>query len=167
MAISYVERAHGGCVLHLLEALNRSFPSVRISFHEGLDRSSYSINIYDLNKGAEFSIGVYIKHSRMRRSPWRFSFDRLHQQEIDRLKELHREVFLIFVCDEDGYACIDYQDLRRILDEKFDDMEWVSLTRKPNSYYRIAGTDGAHESPLPKNAFPGKILSFIKEMIDV
>jgi hypothetical protein len=166
MPISHTERAHGGCILHLFEAVHRGFPSVRFALEEGEDRSSYSVIFFDRETRKEFSIGLYLKYSRLRRSPWRFSFERPHQEEIDRLKAKHSEVFLIFVCDEDGYACIDYQDLKRILDDHFDDVEWVALTRKPNSFYRISGTDGAHDSPLPKNAFPGKILSFIKEALD-
>ncbi|MDD3807317.1 MAG: hypothetical protein PHE86_04680, partial [Candidatus Marinimicrobia bacterium] len=91
---------------------------VKIKAHPTKSNSSYVIND---------NIGIYVKYSSKRLSPWRFSFKREHQDEILEMKNNFGEVFTIFVCNDDGIVCLDFNELKQILDYAHKENEWVCL----------------------------------------
>jgi hypothetical protein len=77
--------------------------------------------------------------------------------EMDLLKNDCDEMFLILVAGNDGIASINYATLKEILDENFDEDEWISLSRKSNQSYRVAGSNGRLKTTLAKNTFPNAL----------
>jgi hypothetical protein len=108
-------------------------------------------------------IGLYIKHSTKRMSPWSFSFLKAHQDEILEMAQNLKEVFLILVCGEDGMVTLPFKDLKQILDDEHNDIEWISASRKPRKEYTIKGSDGSLGRKVGKSDFPQKIVDAIKK----
>ena len=115
--------------------------------------SSNASYIYNEN------IGIYIKHSTKRLSPWHFSLQKIHQDEIVQMKNQLREVFLVLVCGKDGIVILNYNELKQILNEVHDEVEWICVSRNPNKEYTVKGSDGALGRKVSKNDFPKKIFS--------
>ena len=44
-----------------------------------------------------------------------------HEEELQHLKQLHKKVFIIFVCYEDGFTCLSWQELKKLLDDNLED----------------------------------------------
>jgi hypothetical protein len=103
-------------------------------------------------------IGLYIKHSTKRMSPWRFSLQKIHQDEILEMKNKLREVFIILVCGEDGLVTLSFDELKKILNDVHGDVEWISATRNPRKEYTVKGSDGSLGRKVGKSDFPKKIL---------
>jgi len=103
------------------------------------------------------NIGIYIKYSSKRMTPWRFTFKKEHQKEIDLMKKNFKEVFLVLVCNDDGVVCLSYQELKKILDSQLDDIEWISATRQKRKMYAIKGSNGKLGFKIGPNDFPDKI----------
>lgn len=92
-------------------------------------------------------------------TPWRFSFKKEHQQEIEQMKNELREVFLLLVCNDDGIVCLDYSELKQILDDQHDDIEWISATRHKREMYAVKGSDGKLGFKIGPNDFPEKLFN--------
>jgi len=120
-----------------------------------------SIIIYPSKSNSSYilndDIGIYVKYSTKRMSPWNFTFKREHQDEIFEMKQVLREVFLILVCRDDGIACLRFDELKQILDEVHEDVEWVSVRRRPREKYRVSGHDGKLKFKIADSHFPIRI----------
>lgn len=108
------------------------------------------------------SIGLYIKYSTKRMSPWRFTFLKSHQNEISELKSKYSEIFVILVCETDGIATLSHEDLKQILDSEYKESEWISATRKKREMYRIKGSDGELEFKIGDSDFEKKIMDALR-----
>ncbi len=104
-------------------------------------------------------IGIYIKYSGGRMTPWRFSFKREHQLEIEQMKKGLKEVFLLLVCNDDGVVCLNYSELKQILDDQHDAIEWISATRHKREMYAVKGSDGKLGFKVGPNDFPEKLFN--------
>jgi hypothetical protein len=102
-------------------------------------------------------VGIYIKYSTKRMSPWRFSFQRRHQEEIQEMKYNLGNVFLLLVCNDDGIVTLSFDELKRILDETHEEVEWISVARNKRQMYSVAGSDGRLGFKIGKDDFPSKI----------
>jgi hypothetical protein len=118
------------------------------------DNASYVIND---------KVGIYIKYSTKRLSPWRFSFQKKHQDEILEMKNKIGETFLLLVCNNDGIVIISFNELKHILNEKYKSVEWVSVARGRGEMYAVKGSDGELEFKIGKIEFPAKIINAIGE----
>jgi hypothetical protein len=168
MTINESEKYYGVVVLRLLEKLGEKIPKTNFSLTTGKSNSSFIINGISpktLGKGTTASVGLFIKISNKRRSPWRYNFDKAHQDEIAQLKNKYGQVFVAFVAGDDGIACVDYVQLKSMLDEYHEEQEWVSVTRKLRQNYRVKGHDGSLERPLPLNSFPDNIVKHFKSSL--
>ena len=76
----------------------------------------------------------------------------------------HGQIFLIFVNGDDGIACVNYEQLKEILDEHYEEQEWVRVSRKPKQNYRISGNDGKLESRF-QETLPKVITEFFDELL--
>ena len=69
-----------------------------------------SVDIFPCSSQNSFilngDVGLYIKYSKKLTTPWRFSFSKLHQDELKIMSELCKKCFLMLVCNKDGIACI-------------------------------------------------------------
>ena len=164
MSITTEQKFHGSAFKELIDGLacleNPIFYNIAPTNET---RSGYVIEAIFKNQlsSQPIKLGLYIKHSSKRRSPWRYSFKPAHQIEMDLLKHDCDEMFLILVAGNDGIASINYATLKEILDENFDEDEWISLSRKSNQSYRVAGSNGRLKTTLAKNTFPNLIADFI------
>ena len=106
-------------------------------------------------------IGLYIKYSSKRMSPWTFTFRKEHQDEISCLKSQHHKIFICLVCHNDGVVCLSFKELKFILDHNHSD-EWVRVSRRPGQKYSIHGSDGKLKNKKGNSEFPKIILDSIK-----
>lgn len=167
MTITTEQKYHGAAFKELIDELvNLENPIHYCITPTNDSRSGYIIEVIQKNQpnNQPLKLGLFIKHSTKRRSPWRYSFHYIHQVEMDLLKDECDEMFLVLVAGDDGIASVNHSMLKEILDENFGEIEWVSLSRKPNQSYRIAGTDGRLDSTLAKNTFPNLIIDFINQI---
>lgn len=104
-------------------------------------------------------IGIYIKHSRGRMTPWRFTFAKEHQQEIELMKKCFKNVFLLLVCSDDGIVCLEYFELKQILDNQHNSIEWISATRHKGEMYSVKGSDGKLGFKIGPSDFPEKLFN--------
>ncbi|MDD4902321.1 MAG: hypothetical protein PHE24_04235 [Patescibacteria group bacterium] len=143
--IKEFEFYHGAALVRLLygadqEVVIESFPSE--------SNASYIINK---------NIGLYIKHSAKRMSPWRFSFSQEHRDEILKMKKMLDKVFLLLVCGEDGIVSLSFDEFKKIVNETNGLVEWVSVVRNKNAEYAVEGSDGFLGYKISKKEFPGKL----------
>jgi hypothetical protein len=103
-------------------------------------------------------IGVYIKYSTKRMTPWNFTLLKEHQDEIESMKGHLKKVFLLLVCNDDGIVCLSYSELKQILDEQHAPVEWISATRQKHKMYTVKSSNGKLGFKIGINDFPKKIL---------
>jgi len=103
--------------------------------------------------------GIYIKHSAKRMTPWRFTFMKEHQEEIDLLKSNFGKVFLVLVCGDDGVVCLSYLELKQLLDNQHDPIEWISATRHKREMYSVKGSNGELDFKIGQSEFPNKLFA--------
>ena len=169
MSINESEKYYGVVILRLLEKLGDEIPEINFSLSTGVSNSSFIIHGLSpklIGKGDKCSVGLFIKISNKRRSPWRYNFDRKHQDEILSLKKNYGQVFVAFVAGNDGIACIDFNNLKNLLDDTHDEQEWVSVSRKLRENYRVNGNDGGLGKPLPRNSFPNNVVSYFQSALN-
>lgn len=154
MPINNTDRLHGAAVFKLFEALGKKLPSCYFSIDTGESSSAYLLTGIDPARDLKVQVGLFIKLSNKRLSPWGYSFHQSHQDELLFFKEKCGEAFSIFVNSDDGFACLNFTSMKEVLDDHHEEQEWVSVSRKPKQAYRISGNDGKLERPVPVNAFP-------------
>lgn len=112
------------------------------------DNASYVIND---------KIGLYIKYSAKRLSPWIFSFQTRHQDEISEMKNNIGEVLLLLVCNDDGVVVLSFNELKQILDESHGETEWISVARSQRKMFSVKGSDGELQFKVARNDFLDRI----------
>jgi hypothetical protein len=103
------------------------------------------INAFVVNE----KVGVFVKHSSKRMSPWRFTFHVEHENDLSELEAAY-PAYVAFVCGEDGIVTIDTATLHELV--SFDDTEqaWVRIDRKPRSLYGLAGNRSEFRYKIPR-----------------
>ena len=145
MAINENEFYHGA----VFSRLFKSKKALKIDIFPIDSKCAYVINE---------KIGIYIKHSTKKISPWRFSFYQHQQDDLYEMKKLCKKVYLILVCWHDGIASIEFDDLKNVLDDTHEPIEWISASRMKREKYTIKGSDGKLKFKIGENEFPRKIL---------
>jgi len=124
-------------------------------------RRLVSIRAFDPQSNAAYvvddSIGIYIKHSSKRMTPWRFTFSPEQRREIEQLRASMPKVFVVLVCNDDGLVCLNYAELKAILDDQHETHQWISATRHKREMYLIEGSNGRLGFKVGKVDFPNKI----------
>ena len=105
----------------VLNKLIRKGKPVKIDIFPSSSNNAFTIND---------KIGLYIKYSKKLVSPWRFGFQREHQDEFKIMSDLCKMSFLILVCNKDGIVCINNKTLKTILDDKYEDREIIVFCKK-------------------------------------
>lgn len=95
-------------------------------------------------------IGVVMKHSAKRMSPWRFTFTLEQVSDLLDLEAKYPDSFVVFICGEDGLVTLDIGSLHGIV--TFDDAEtaWVAIERKPRSQYGVRGNRTELSRKVPR-----------------
>jgi hypothetical protein len=102
-------------------------------------------------------IGIYVKYSSKRMSPWRFSFHKRHQDELLSMRNKLSKVFLLLVCRTDGIVALDQDEIDQILDEIHGPVEWIRVARPPRGMYSVTGSDGKLKLKVGIRDFPNKL----------
>jgi hypothetical protein len=87
-------------------------------------------------------LGIYVKHSSKRMSPWRFTFTIEQAADLLDLEAKYPESFLVFVCESDGLVTLSFAELHDLVDFTQSDNAWVSISRPPRAQYHLAGNRG-------------------------
>lgn len=132
----------------LAKIANHNGQHVSIKSYPSPSRASYVIN---------GNIGLYIKHSSNRMSPWTFSFADAHQDEILEMANDLEGVYIALVCGQDGIACLSFEELKNVLDSVHDRHEWIRISRKPREKYAVKGSDGKLLFKIGDNQFPSRL----------
>ncbi len=143
--INDFEFFHGVVFTRIIHAWDHAVP---ISLLHSRSNASYIL---------DGRIGIYIKYSSKRMTPWRFSFAEEHQNEIEFLRSNCDRVFVVLVCSDDGIVCLSYAELKKLLDKEFAEMEWLSVTRRKREMYTVKGSNGELGFKIGQNEFPAKI----------
>lgn len=106
--------------------------------------------------------GLYIKYCGKRLTPWRFSFAKSHQNEIEEMHMAYGEVFVALVCYLDGVVMLSYAELKKILDTLHDEHEWISVSRPKNKMYCVAASDGELDFKVGKTSCPDKVKEYFR-----
>ena len=104
---------HGVVFARILHGGNAS---VDIKSYPTPDNASYVVND---------NAGIYIKYSSKRMSPWRFSFQKEHQEEILEMKNKLGEVYTVLVCNDDGIVCLSFDELKESIEKNLGKTSFV------------------------------------------
>ena len=162
MTINNENKFHGYVVSEIFKALSFDVPNMTFRIVE-YTRSAYVLEVYKDGKVIS-CIGLYLKYRTSRRSPWRHIFMKEHQEAIDELFRRYGKVFVLLVNGDDGVACIDHDFLKQLLDENFEEVEWVSVRRELKTRYALKGKDGELKGKIALNQFPRAIVAAVKAM---
>ena len=145
--IKEFEFYHGVAFARMLHVVQKE---VAIKPYSPLDNAAYIVN---------GSIGVYIKYSAKRLSPWRFSFQQKHRDKIVAMENDLDTVFVFLVCNDDGVVILTFDEFRQVLNETHAGVEWISATRNRRQMYSIKGSDGKLSFKVGKDEFVEKLFS--------
>jgi hypothetical protein len=94
------------------------------------------------------SSGLYVKHCNKRLTPWRFSFQPEHLQQMQMMKDALQKLFVILVCNDDGIVCLSHDEVAQILNPQHEATKWIRVDRRPRQMYSVTGSDGELEFKL-------------------
>lgn len=99
-------------------------------------------------------VGVFIKHSTARMSPWRFTFNLDQAADLLDLEARLPQSFIVFVCGDDGIVTLDLASLHKVVSFEQTEHGWVRIERKPRSQYSVSGNRAELSNKIPKGAGP-------------
>ena len=143
------ELYHGAVLGKLIRAEN----DLVIEQYPGFGRNS----AYVINK----RVGLYVKYSTNRLTPWTFTFKQEHQDEIFEMKSVLEDVFVALVCHHNGIVCVSHGELKQMLDNEHDPSEWIRASRHIREKYSVSGSNGRLGYKIGENEFPDKILDYL------
>lgn len=136
-----------GVVFSALSHYSRK-PLTIMQYHSR-DNASYIIND---------NIGVYIKYSTKRLSPWHFSFQPLHLIELQEIDQEYHELIVMLVCRDDGIVGLIFDELVQVIDVASISTESISVHRRQREKYYVKGSLGALTRKIGQTDFCEKIL---------
>ena len=154
---------HGATILILLESLEKYEKISSYKLFSNESKSSYILTLC-INNNKKIKIGLYLKHSRNRVSPWGFSFKDYQQEEINTLSNECDSIFILLITNQEGVAVVNKQVLPKLFDETIDESEWISVSRKIRQNFRVSSKDGVEKMIIPKNSFPNQIIECLDEL---
>lgn len=84
-------------------------------------------------------IGVFVKHSTARMSPWPFTFTLDQASDLLDLEAKFFDSFVVFVCGDDGLVTLDVARLHEVMSFEDSERAWLRIQRKPRSQYTVTG----------------------------
>jgi len=128
--IKVFEKYHGSAFSRLIN----KYGALKITANINQDNSSYIINN---------CLGIYIKFSTKRLTPWQFTFTEQHHKSIVNLSQLGEDNYLIFVCNDDGLCCITFKEYFNLISDITESLtKSIIITRFKNEKYYVSGSDG-------------------------
>ena len=99
-------------------------------------------------------VGVYIKHSSKRMSPWRFTFTIEQAADLLDLEAKFPESFVVLICESDGLVTLDCIQLHQIVSFQESENAWVRVERPPRLQYDIGGNKSDLGSKVSRGLGP-------------
>lgn len=93
---------------------------------------------YVVNK----SVGLHIKHSAARLSPWQFSVSLSNLRDFHDLRRMMYQVYLVLVCGTDGFVTLSLEELVDLLEGASGDQGWLRVERRRGKWYTVCGNGG-------------------------
>jgi hypothetical protein len=127
-------------------------------FSQVIDRYERPVSIQKLDVGLQGfylingKLPIFIKFCRNRKSPWSFTFQHDHQTQYKKIIEEYGQCLMVLVCGTDGIAALNHQQLSEVLDGNFEEQESLSVRRKLNHMYSVAGTNGKLAGKVAKDS---------------
>lgn len=125
------------------------------------DERTRSIRLLNKNRNSIYlvndRIGIYVKYSTKRLTPWLFTFNPAHVAELLDLGNKTDKVYLVLVCRDDGIACLGFNEVQMVVDASLDRPQGISISRKPREKYKISGPKGEIKYKFADNQFPNRI----------
>jgi hypothetical protein len=90
-------------------------------------------------------IGLYVKHCNKRLSPWRFSFQPDHLQQMQTMRQSLKKLLVMLVCKDDGIVCLSHDEITQILNLQHETTKGIRIHRRLRQMYSITGSDGKLE----------------------
>lgn len=137
------EHYHGAAVRDLIVGAGRP---IRIEASDDLGR----VNTFVVND----EVGIYIKHSSKRLPPWQFVYSGENAEEVGRLADRCRKVWLLHICGRDGIVAINLDEFYMINPPDAATTSFVRVDRDRNTRYRVNGTGGRLARPKPRGLNP-------------
>ncbi len=123
-----------------------------------LNRFSGDFNAgYVLNR----STGLYVKHCNKRLTPWRFSFQPEHLQQMQTMKGALDKLFVALVCKDDGIVCLSHDEVAQILNPQHQATKWIRVHRRPRQMYSVTGSDGELEFKVGAGTLRAKLFGMV------
>lgn len=127
--------------------------------HELIRAAGQEIRIAPVDLGARSAaylingdVGLLLKHSASRLSPWQFTFPKESIDELRSLGSMARICFAGFVCGSDGFVCIRDNDLLSILRPTAKDVASLRIERRPRRMYWLSSAGNRFERKVPRGA---------------
>jgi hypothetical protein len=108
-------------------------------------------------------VGVFVKHSAKRMSPWRFTFGLDQVSDLLDLEAAYFDSFVVFVCGDDGLVALDVASLHQIVSFEDSESAWVAIERKPRSQYGVWGNRAELPNKIANGMTP--IHEFLKTRV--
>jgi hypothetical protein len=127
------------------------------AFADLIDESISPIKLFrpDLKNNAYYilndHIGLYVKHSTKRLTPWRFTFQTEHINNLQEMFSKHQYNFLVLVCGRDSIAVVEKAEIEKILPINNPEVSWVSVQRSHNTSLTVEGSSGALKRKIKKS----------------
>jgi hypothetical protein len=98
--------------------------------------------------------GLFIKHSKKRMSPWRFTFTLEHVADLLDLEARYFDSFVFFVCGDDGVVALDVGTLHEVVTFDNGETAWIAIERTPRSQYSVRGNRAELPRKVPRGVAP-------------
>ena len=100
-------------------------------------------------------IGLYIKHSTIKLSPWQFTFTQDHQSEIRKLfQRFDDRTFIGLVCGNSGICLLKYGEYANTLEEDFNNQKTLTVRRPAGGGFRVVGSAKKLKGVISLSRFP-------------
>jgi len=96
------------------------------------------LGFYILNQ----RVGIYVKHSTARLTPWQFSFSGQNVEQFRDLRSRCAATFVALVCGWNGIVCLELSELKVIAAIDDDEQPWIRVARRPGSMFGVSGDLG-------------------------
>jgi hypothetical protein len=153
--IREIEQYHGVVLARLIRGSRDGSGELTV---KSIGRSSYVVG---------GTIGLYVKRSTSRLTPWSFSFQREHQRELQSLSEECTAVFVVLVCGSDGIVCLSTAELDRVFDSEHQPVEWVKASRRKREKYVVTSSDDRRGVRVADSDFPARVLEALRTSASV
>lgn len=125
---------HGAVMMQLVDCMRRP-----VSIDELVEDGRLTSYVIDGR------VGVHIKHSMAKLTPWQFTFTRANVRELEYLRMIYRDTFVVLVCHTDGMVCLTLEEVGSLLTFGQREQAWIRVSRHRNELYAVTG--GAAELP--------------------